>query len=1172
MRNTATRRYPPTRFVLGILAASLCALPARAQFVSTVVTNNLIQPAGVAIDSSNNLYITDSGNNRVAIFVPSSGTLSTLAGSGTIGTNNGTGAAASFFDPQGIVAARGGLIVADQGSQLIRYVTFGGTVSTLAGQAYVAGEANGTAATATFSYPAGLAADSAGDLYVADTQNNVIRKIDTNNIVSTVATGAYTFNLPNAVAVDNNNNIWVADSGNNVICMISGGAVTVVAGISGQAGTNDSLTATSARFNAPSGLLWVPIANYLLIGDTGNDTIRSLFLTNFNGSLTYAVQTVAGLPGLPGFVNGSLAVAQFDAPVGLCVDPTDFGFYVADSDNNAVRVLQPTAPLPQITAPEIGYVSFPVVNGTPSSQFNDITGSSVVFNNPTIIAIQADPTTETYITYGPTGSVIPAPGPTTGSSPQIYTPGDNGLPPNAVPPTVVPTLPDLTIYAISEAAGRPTSAQVSTRIQYVTANPTINGNNAADILLTDITEGATMFYTTDGSSPTNDGSSGVGVGSGTVLSLNISSNVNLQVRAFESDFAPSDIVSTPLSISNVVGNQLTWGFSSGPASTHFITGLNLAFSAPVAYTQIPSSLEIYTLQLDMAVENNGPEPSPAFGFVSDLVETFAPPRYTNIPPGIYIDGGISPGIITTEPYTLETFWLVTTPVTNLYYSSSLLEQSIAADTLFGLPFAVVGTFSFVVPSSATPGYPYTLEISYPSASSYNNPFDLVEEQPINVFVQAPTNGPNTGTGPNAVKLVTVLTNNSPKSAHLVGDVEPFTWYNIGDFGDGLLLDNDVIQTMNHAGDFAFAGTPLFDAMDSSDGSTNNYYTASDSFIDTITTGDGKINVDDVYVTLRRSLDTNLTDYSRYWSGSSWVPTVYPGSVQQLGLKASAPSPSPSPSPIKLALNPPRYVTVAWDQVQAGGNLTVQVPIRVLAADTLPVRVFMFNVEIDPLDGSPPITGAVSFSAVTNLGSPWARTSQNVNNYVAAWLDSTVFGVSGTSLIGALTVTLPPNVNANSAYLVHFNHFSASPNGLALFHATVQDGLITVGNRTGSSWHDGIPDTWRLLYFGTVSNILSAANADPDGDGASNWQEFIAGTNPLDARSVFEFLPATPLAGSAFTLEWPSVVNKNYTLQSSSSPGSGWTTIASNLIGNSQVLQWTDTNASSGARFYRAQVQ
>ena len=232
---------------------------------------------------------------------------------------------------------------------------------------------------------------------------------------------------------------------------------------------------------------------------------------------------------------------------------------------------------------------------------------------------------------------------------------------------------------------------------------------------------------------------------------------------------------------------------------------------------------------------------------------------------------------------------------------------------------------------------------------------------------------------------------------------------------------------------------------------------------------------------------------------------------------------------------------------------------------------MANVVIEALDGSPAITNEISFSPVTNLGAPYANVSQGVNNYAAAWLDSTVTGVSGANLIGTLTVTLPPNVTAQSAYRVHFNHFSASPNGIALFHTTVQDGLITVGNRTGSSWGDGIPDTWRLVYFGTISNILSAANADPDGDGASNWDEYIAGTNPLDATSIFEFLPATPLNGSSFTLQWPSVVNKNYTVQSSSAPGSGWTTIA-NLIGNGQTMQWTDTNATSSTRFYRAQVQ
>ncbi len=1174
MNNPATSHHPLTRFALGILAAALCALPAHAQYVTTATTN-LSQPAGVAVDSSNNVYITDAGNYRIAKYVPSSGALTTLAGSpGNFGADSGTGSAASFFIPQGIVAARGGLIVVDQGSQLIRYVTFGGTVTNLAGQAFVSGSANLQGTSATFSYPTGIAADSQGNLYVADSQNGAIRMIDTANNVSTVPTGGFTFNLPTAVAVDNNSNVWVADSGNQVICMISNGAVSVVAGIFRQSGSNDSLTAGSARFSSPSGLLWVPGNNYFLISDSGNNTIRSLFLTNFNGSINYAVQTVAGLPGHPGFVNGVLTAAQFNAPLGLCLDPTDFGYYVADSDNHALRVLQSTAPLPQITAPKIGYLSFPLVGGSPYATFNDITGSSVVFNNTNDIEIMADPTTETFMNYGATGSAIAAPGPGTGSSPDIYTSADNGKPPSQVPSSVVLPKPDLTIYAISQVAGRPSSPQVSARIEYVTANPTINGDNAADILLTDITEGATLYYTTDGSSPTNDGSSGVGVSSGTVLSLNIITNIVLQVRAFAVGFASSQIVSSPFLVSNVLGNQTIWGFSSGPVSTHFVTALNLLFIAPVAYTQIASSLPIYAMQFDLAVTNYGANPAPVLNFESDLLQPIQgmPNMYSQIPPGIYVrgmtNGVTNSGLIATQPNALELAWLVNPPVSNLYSSTELLQFSGDAQTFFNLDAdggkAVLGRFYFVVPSTATPGNPYGLQIEYPSASSFVLP--QVGGPPINVFVQAPTNGPTNGAGPNAFKSLTVLSNNSPDSAHLVGDVFPFNWYNIGDFGDGLLLNDDVIETLENVGSSDFANNPFLDAMDSSDGSVNNYYTASDSTISAMATGDGQISVDDVYVTLRRSLDPGITNYSRYWSGSSWVPTVYTNSVQTLGANPSI------ASPMVQAPSAPRFIAVAADQVQAGGNRTVQVPIRVLAADTLPVRVLALNAVIEPLDGSPAITSAVSFTAVTNLGSPYATVSKSANNYAAAWLDSTVAGVSGTSVIGALTVTLPPNVTANSAYRVHFNHFSASPNGLALFHPTVQDGLITMGNRAGSSWNDGIPDAWRLQYFGTVSNALSAANADPDGDGANNWQEFIAGTNPLDAASIFAFTPAATPAGGSFTLQWPSVVNKSYTLQSSSSVGGGWTTVATNLAGTGQAMNWTDTNAASGVRFYRALVQ
>jgi hypothetical protein len=1174
MRTPITSHPLLTRFVvLGFLAACCCAPQAQAQYVSTSVTN-LIQPAGVAVDSDGNLYITDPGNYRLAKFVPTSGALSTLAGAGFAGTNVGTGSGAAFVNPQAIVAARGGLIVADEDSQLIRYVSFAGAVSNLAGQAYVYGMANGPAAGATFSYPVAIAADNAGDLFVADSQNEVIREIDTNNIVSTVATGGFTFNLPSGVAVDDNSNIWVADAGNNVICMISNGTVTVEAGISGRAGTNDSSALASALFNAPSGLLWVSANKSLLIADSGNNTMRSLFLTNLNGSSFYFVQTVAGIAGPPGFLDGAPSIAKFSSPSGICPDPADSGFFVADTGNNAIRVFQPTAPLPAVAAPTLGYVVFvPGPDGLPVSQFDP--SSSAIFNNLAIIAITAESDAQTFITYGPTpanplSNNIPLPGNGQGTSPSIY--AGNGLPASLIAPSILPTAPDTTVYAISSAPGRRSSPIVSARFQYIAANPSLSGVNAASIILSDLTAGAEMFYTLDGSTPTNDGSNGVGpFTTGSTISINLTSNVLLNVRAFTDNFAPSGISSEQLSVSNEIGDQMSFGFASGEASSQFIGAAGQRFLAPVTLTMLPGGTT-YSMQFSATVTNGTGPAITAFDSRFDSMLKIGPgPILLPLNPGIVTPSGtnflISNGMLTNlSESLLEVAWIERYPEENLYPTllQDLTEYSQAHDDTFyetGRK-VIVGSYSFVIPPNAALGSTYTIQLLRPSATTYFPPATA----PQSVFMQAPTNGSLTSGSINSIKTITV-----GSVPYLVGDGFPFLWFNAGDFGDGNLLNDDVIEVFQTAV-YKFNGPPAgcdyFDALDSSNGTTNNIYNGNDTTINSIEFGDGILAVDDVYVTLRRALDPSLTWYDRYWSNGVRYVVAVPNVVTLDAGRA----PAPSPVPVKTALSGPRYVTVAADQVQAGANLTVQVPIRVLAADTLPIRVAMLNVEIDQLDGSPAITNLISFSASTNLGSPYATDSQSANNFAAAWLNSTVAGVSGTSVIGTLTVTLPPSVTANSAYLVHFDHFSASPNGLALFHATVQDGLITVGKRTGSSWNDGIPDTWRLLYFGTVSNMQSAANADPDGDGASNWEEFIAGTNPLNAASVFEFLPGVAQGGSSFTLQWPSVFNKNYTLQSASSPNGGWSTVASNLIGNSQVLQWTDTNAASGARFYRAIVQ
>ncbi|QKG54465.1 hypothetical protein [Hymenobacter sp. BRD67] len=166
--------------------------------------------------------------------VPANGTVvSTLAGSGGSGSADGTGTAASFNNPIGVaVDAAGTVYVADQRNQLIRKITAAGVVSTLAGTANFPGSANGTGTAASFNSPAGVAVDAGGTVYVVDQHNNLIRKITGAGVVSTLAgtgtagsangTGtAASFNYPAGVAVDAGGTVYVADQRNNLIRKIT---------------------------------------------------------------------------------------------------------------------------------------------------------------------------------------------------------------------------------------------------------------------------------------------------------------------------------------------------------------------------------------------------------------------------------------------------------------------------------------------------------------------------------------------------------------------------------------------------------------------------------------------------------------------------------------------------------------------------------------------------------------------------------------------------------------------------------------------------------------------------------------------------------------------------------------------------------------------------------------
>ena len=211
--------------------------------------------------------------------------VTTLAGSGVAGYADGTGTAAQFYSPNGVVVdSSGTLYVADSSNNRIRKITPAGVVTTLAGSG-VAGYADGTGTAAQFNYPNGIAVDSSGMVYVADTNNERIRTITPTGVVTTFAgTGAYgfadgtaitaRFYLPNSIVVDSSGTVYVADSYNMRIRKITpAGVVTTLAG-SGVAGFADGTTA-AALFRYPSGIA-VDSSGTVYVADYGNNRIRKI--------------------------------------------------------------------------------------------------------------------------------------------------------------------------------------------------------------------------------------------------------------------------------------------------------------------------------------------------------------------------------------------------------------------------------------------------------------------------------------------------------------------------------------------------------------------------------------------------------------------------------------------------------------------------------------------------------------------------------------------------------------------------------------------------------------------------------------------------------------------------------------------------------------------------------
>jgi hypothetical protein len=1161
---------------------------------NTLQDSQFNEPSSAALDSLGNLYIADTKNNEVRVVTEAGNTANSETSSwvldfiGANGTNRVTNNAAA-----GVIA-----VAEDAGDDLYVLTTNNLTkwnqyFNLLEVVSFTTNTPNETPPVAT---AITISRDSSTNIFVAFTNGVIIRfnllntafpavgsaiGVSTTEggtsvfgypVVSTVFANNFTnFNWkPAGLALMTNGMLAVSDTVSNAIYMVNTNGISGGGGAKGGKGANGNsaplkytggnLNGTTntagyadglpsyAQFNQPRGLS-ASSDGQLVVADTMNNAVR-LIDTNAITTTLYGTSTnswesssccscdPAVYPGwLDGTVGNSFIGAESRQPVSVTIASNGIVF-VTELYYDLLREATGTGLNP------VFFTNAPALQ-PPSVAITSPTNNTVLSapTNLPVTVVATDPNSngvvQSVTLYDTTnGTTYSIQNQTVVSNNQlsflwISTPlGSNTL----------------TAVALDNFGQTATSAPVTvivggTVTSTALAPPVIAPNfgyfpfcETIEITETASNQPIQIFYTTDGTTPTTNSlqvsnlTTNNGVLSGSIQWCDSLHDLSsLQIVAFNG-VAFSTVTSGQAAPTNEIG--FVRGATGGAGDTLVLP--------IVVDLQSNGVLESVQFRVEIAPTNGNTNVISPLTLLRLTTNDFIPLA--------------GPGTDNT-PVSYETISYMTNYAQGTSNVQGLLVSAAGSGSgLFVSGFAAVCLLEVQIPANCVNGQQYQLSVLVPSGTSD------AQQTPVNMT-------------PMTNQLLTVAT-----VQYFSGDSSPGNGYNAGEFGNGFLNSADVNNAL-----YASVGIrvpyPFSDA-----------YNAMDAYPETATEiGDNFITYLDWQTILLRSEGLDTNNWVRFWADGvrmhtnvTWIAggtnSVPIGVTTNLVPAALAENHTPA-RPKQATNSPPGLVWFCPALIGAGtmtnlapGN-SYSIPIYEKTVPGYGLAGFQFRATLTA-NGGAPAPGAIAFTVAPGIPDSSQLAGLSPNDVVCAWnLGAFSSPLVGSNLLGWISFQAPAAGQAGQSYSLHFS----AVEGAADLNTPYQMESVpaTAWVLTSAQQPAQITsDEWRTNFFGSYTNALAADNADPDGDGSLNWQEYVAGTNPTNARSRLQFSAITAGTNqtSGSTLGWLTAPGKTYLLQSSPTPGGANWSVINTSTGDGNVFEFLLPNSGGKANFYRICVQ